>query len=190
MDEPANTSEPKSINQQTYSTLAKKEKNQKKETGDSVEPPKKFNTKFQGPHLKIFPDRELNQGLMGGVSTPDKSPSSASETSKQLLSLLTPVRNPSTPKLLLDRKVPGLSTKPSFHLPPLDPAVEVICRDWRANSPAQSGKENNLALAWEARSRRIKQTQDARKEFLFNGPGGMAGKMTKAADNKHKAQDV
>jgi len=64
------------------------------------------------------------------------------------------------------------------------------CPAHRANSPAQPGKENNLALAWEARSRRIKQTQDARKEFLCSGPGGMAGKMTKAADNKHKVQNL
>ena len=62
MDELANKSEPKGVKQQTSSTLFEKENNQKNDKDDSVEPAKKSNTKFQGQHLKIVPDRELNQG--------------------------------------------------------------------------------------------------------------------------------
>jgi len=68
--------------------------------------------------------------------------------------------------------------------------VEIICRDWRSNSPstpATPNKENKLSLAWEARSRRIKQTNEARQEFLCNGPGSLAGQKT-LLEYKRKAE--
>jgi len=68
MDESTDASEPKTVKQQLSSPLFEKENSQKKDAEDSVEPAKKFSTKFQGPHLKIVPDRELNQGYYNTIN--------------------------------------------------------------------------------------------------------------------------
>ena len=70
MDESTDASEPKTVKQQLSSPLFEKESSQKKDAEDSVEPAKKFSTKFQGPHLKIVPDRELNQGYYNTNNLP------------------------------------------------------------------------------------------------------------------------
>ena len=49
----------------------------------------------------------------------------------------------------------GGEVKRTFQLPALDPAVEIICRAWRSNTPSTTGPDT----AREARNRRIKKVR-------------------------------
>lgn len=63
-------------------------------------------------------------------------------------------------------------------LPPIDPAVELICKNWRSNTPISpasvDSSKDTMSSALEARNKRMKKTNQARQQFLFSGPGGLS----------------
>eukprot|EP00092_Neocalanus_flemingeri_P002698 GFUD01002888.1.p1 GENE.GFUD01002888.1~~GFUD01002888.1.p1 ORF type:complete len:941 (+),score=266.90 GFUD01002888.1:286-2823(+) len=181
------------------------EENKKREIdSDLTNITTKFYSKFRDKNLEI-PSEVVQSTRPEEVKVQCPTPSPGSQTPKISLGVATQPKTPQTPKLSLDinitssisanmmadisNKAVGLSKKSSFHLPPLDPAVEIICRDWRSNSPSTPstpGKDSKLSSVWEARSRRIQQTCQARQQFLCNGPGGMALR-NRAVEDKDKS---